>query len=126
MERFQIARDPLWRAPLMLIGADAERSHVTFATDALDVQLGMARVRVPYANVREAKRRTWPWYLGIGIRIAGDKTLGLVGSTKGVVQLSFREPTVDGVLFMRRPNHLAVSLEDPEGFLAELQKRLPR
>lgn len=124
MDKFEISRDLLWRAPLRLIGATEERSYVTLGKDAIDLQLGMARVRIPYANVREAKPRKWPWYLGVGIRIAGDKTLGLIGSTRGVVQISLREPTVDGVLFMRRPNHVAVSLAEPEVFLAALRERL--
>jgi hypothetical protein len=59
-----------------------------------------------------------------GRRVAGDATstsLGLVGATSGVVQISLHEPTVDGVIFMRHPRNIEVSLEDPEGFIRTIE-----
>ena len=101
METFEISRDPLWRLPLLIIGATESRSVATLEDDTIDLRFGFAHVRIPYANIADVRGREWSWVLGIGIRVAGDKTLGLVGSTRGVVQIAFREPTVRGVLFMR-------------------------
>lgn len=124
METFPIRRDPLWRVPLLIIGATEARSVVTLEDDALDVRFGGARVRIPYANVRSVRERAWSWLLGVGIRIAGDKTLGLVGATEGVVQIALKEPSSEGVLFLRHPRNVAVSLEDPAGFVAAVERRL--
>ena len=124
MKSFQIARDHAWRLPLLIIGATAARSRVILGDDALDVQFGVAKLTIPYADIRDLTMRDWSWLLGIGIRIAGDKTLGLVGSTSGVVQIALRAPTVRGVLFMRAPRNIALSLEDPAGFLHAVGERL--
>ena len=124
MREFTIARSPVWRMPLLLIGATAERSRVTLEDEVLDVRFGAAHVRIPYANIRAVTPRAWRWWLGIGIRIAGDKTLGLVGSTTGVVQIALKAPSVEGVLFMRHPHNIAVSLEDPDGFVQAVEARL--
>lgn len=126
MSEFPIARSAVWRLPLMLIGATAARSTVSLEDEVIDVVFGFAHVRIPYANVRAVSRRTWNMWLGIGIRIAGDKTLGLVGSTAGVVQVALREPNVDGVMFMRHPRNIAVSLEDADGFIRAVEGRLAR
>jgi hypothetical protein len=126
METFAIARDTLWRVPLFLIGATEARSVATLDDEVIDLRFGIAHLRVPLANVRDVQERSWSWMLGIGIRIAGDKTLGLVGSTKGVVQIALREPTVEGVLFMRHPRNIAVSFEDAQGFISAVEQRLPR
>ena len=126
MNTFPIARSGMWRAPLLIIGATESRSVATLGDDAVDLLFGIAHVRVPYANVREVRRRDWSFWLGIGIRIASDKTLGLIGSTEGVVQIALREPTVPGVLFMRWPRNVAVSLDDPDGFIREVEQRSQR
>jgi hypothetical protein len=126
MSEFAIARSGIWRLPLKLIGATDARSKATLEDDVVDVTFGIARVRIPYTNIRSVTPRRWSWWLGVGIRIAGDKTLGLVGATTGVVQIALNEPTVEGVRFMRRPRNIAVSLEDPEGFIHAVEGRLDR
>jgi hypothetical protein len=124
MSEFSIARSGIWRLPLKLIGATDARSKAMLEDDAVDVTFGIAHLRIPYANVRSVTPRRWSWWLGVGIRIAGDKTLGLIGATTGVVQIALYEPTVEGVLFMRRPQNIAVSLEDPEGFIRAVEARI--
>lgn len=126
MEQFAIRRDLAWRGPLLLITATASRSIVTVDDDWIDVRFGIAHVRIPITNVAGLQPREWSWLLGIGIRIAGDKTLGLVGSSDGVVQIALREPTVPGVMFLRRPRNVAISFDDPAGFIAAVEQRLPQ
>lgn len=124
MESFRIARDFAWRLPLLIIGATEGRSLVTLGEDALIIQFGFTRVDIPYANIRSVSGREWSWLLGIGIRVAGDKTLGLVGSTQGVVQIALKTPMDRGGLFLRNPRNVAVSLEDPNGFMSAVEDRL--
>jgi hypothetical protein len=124
MEVFRIERGTLWRAPLALIGATESRSVATLDDEAVDLRFGIAHVRIPYADIRDLAARDWSWWLGVGIRIAGDKTLGLIGSTQGVVQIALKAPTVKGVLFMRHPRNVAVSLAEPEAFIDAVQRRL--
>lgn len=126
MERYAIERSLAWRIPLLLIGATGNLSFATLEDDALDLRFGIAHVRVPYDNIRELRERDWAWYLGIGIRIAGDKTLGLIGSSRGVVQIALKQPTVSGVLFMRHPRNIAVSLSEPAAFIAAVERRCTR
>jgi hypothetical protein len=123
METFAIERDWAWRAPLLIIGATEARSVATLEDDAVDLRFGIAHVRVPYANISELRERKWAWWLGVGIRIDSNKTLGLIGSTSGVVNIALKEPTVNGVLFMRHPRNIAVSLSDPAGFIAAVERR---
>ncbi|MBL8740672.1 MAG: hypothetical protein JNK04_06255 [Myxococcales bacterium] len=125
METFRIARDFAWRLPLLIIGATEARSLVTLDDEAVDIQFGFTKVRIPYTNVRGVSGRDWSWLLGIGIRIAGDKTLGLIGSTQGVVQIALREPMDRGGLILRHPRNVAVSLDDPNTFMTALESRLP-
>jgi hypothetical protein len=122
-ERFAIGRSLAWRLPLLVIAATEERSVAVLEADHVDIRFGIAHVQIPYANIRDLHEREWEWWLGIGIRIAGDKTLGLIGSTRGVVQIALKEPTVRGVLFMRHPRNIAVSFEDPAGFVKAVEAR---
>lgn len=125
MESFPIERDWAWRAPLLIIGATESRSVAVLGDEGISIRFGIAHVQIPYGNIRELHPRDWAWWLGIGIRIAPDKTLGLIGSTQGVVQIALKEPTVKGVLFMRHPRNIAVSLSDPAAFIAAVEKRMP-
>jgi hypothetical protein len=122
-ERFAIARSLAWRFPLLVIGATVQRSVAVLEADHVDIRFGIAHVLIPYANIRDLHEREWGWWLGIGIRVAGDKTLGLIGSTRGVIQIALKEPTVRGVLFMRHPRNVAVSFEDPAGFVKAVERR---
>lgn len=123
-ERFAIERDLAWRLPLLVIAATEERSVAVLEKDHLDIRFGIAHIQIPYENIRELHPRDWSWWLGIGIRVAGDKTLGLIGSTRGVVQIALKQPTVRGVLFMRHPRNVAVSFSDPTGFVEAVERRL--
>jgi hypothetical protein len=124
MEKFRIARDWAWRLPLLVVGATEASSYVTLGAEAVEIRFGFTTLEVPYADIRAVSQREWSWLLGIGVRIAGDKTLGLIGSTEGVVQIALHGPTVRGVLFLRHPRNIAVSLEDSASFVDALGARL--
>jgi hypothetical protein len=122
---FDIAIDPAWRLPLLIIGATQARSKAVLGEETVDLAFGIAKVSIPYSNIHDLRQRSWSVMLSVGIKIAGDKTLGLIGSRQGVVQIALKEPTVRGVLFMRWPRNIAVSMGDPNGFIEAVQERLP-
>lgn len=126
MNAFQIAIDPVWQLPLLLVGATPARSTATLGRDSVELQFGFTRVEVPYSAIADVRERDWSWLLGIGIRVASDKTLGLIGSRRGVVQITLKAPTVRGVLFMRHPRNLAISMAEPERFIEAVRARLPQ
>jgi hypothetical protein len=69
-------------------------------------------------DIREVKSRLWPWWAGIGWRSNLRGLVGLVGSYRNVVEVSFESRSrAWGILPM---NRIAVSLEDPEGFMEAL------
>lgn len=121
MSRFEIRLDSIWRAPLLLIGASPSRAYVELSDDALEIHFGGYHETIPRGNVADAKRRDWPWYYGIGVRVARH-AVGYVGTTKNVVQVDLIEPHRFRILFGWRVKSkgVAVSFEDPEGFLDAL------
>ncbi len=58
------------------------------------------------------------------MRIASGRTLGLIGSTEGVVVVTLRQERLFKVPFKMRFRRLAASMEQPEAFIAALKKRL--
>jgi hypothetical protein len=125
LESFRIGVDVAWRLPLLIIGVTDSRSSANLDDEGIDLRFGFTRIRIPYADIRDLRQRDWSWLLGVGIRIAGDRTLGLIGSTRGVVQIALKAPTVRGVLFMRHPRNVAVSLEEPMAFIEAVRLRMP-
>jgi hypothetical protein len=125
MARHVIRRDRLWRAPLLLIGATADRSHVDVGDGALDVRFGLANERVPLSQVVSSEPSEWPLIYGIGVRI-GRGGIAYVGSRFGVVRITLREPHRFRVFFGIRAafRSFYVSLDDPDAFLADLRGAL--
>lgn len=75
------------------------------------------------ADVAGAAPMRWPWFGGIGWRTDLAGTVGLIGSLKGVVGIRFHSRQRVAMVFPRLPcGVLAVSLRDPEGFLAEMAR----
>ena len=122
--KFPIRLDGVWRAPLLVIGATPKRAFVEIEGDVISCRYGWWRDRIALADIVSAKPMPWRWYWGIGMRIAPDRTLGLIGSTKGVVVMQLQQERVFKVPFKMRFRHLAVSLEDPDAFMTALRERL--
>jgi hypothetical protein len=69
----------------------------------------------------------WPWYYGLGWRANLTGLIGVVASFEGVVEVRLNERRrVGGILpFIKLPcDRLAVSLEQPEAFMKELERRI--
>ncbi len=132
--RFAIRRDWFWRPLLLLLGASAGRSWLEIGGGELRARYGwFYDRRYPLASIAGAGRRSWPLILGVGWRFTFGGTVGLIGSLRNVVEIRFDRPRrvdetrvlVDrpsGIVFPVRYRRLAVSLENPEEFLAALEE----
>ena len=115
---FEIRRDLVWKAPLLIIGAVESNSWVKVSDSALEIEFGSYKTTIDVADIVSLEPIEWPLWQGIGIRLNFQKAIGLIGSTDGVVQLKLRQPNVSflGV----GCDTVAISLVDPEAFIAQL------
>ena len=120
--RFQIRIDPIWQPLLIVGGATRDNSYVELDGDIATARFGLLfRRDIPRSHIEEAAAIDWPWYMGVGWRSNLRDQLGLIGSYQGVVELRLNEPIrVMGLLSCTR---LAVSVEEPEAFLAAIGSR---
>ena len=120
--RFQIRIDPWWQPLLLVGGATRENSYIELDGDIVTARLGLVfRREIPRSHIEDAAAIAWPWYMGVGWRSNLRDQVGLIGSYQGVVELHLSEPfRVMGLLSCTR---LAVSVEEPEAFLAALGAR---
>lgn len=121
--RYPIRRG-FWAPLLAVLGGTRGASYVEVGDDGVRVRFGPGfDLTVERRDIADAYRRAWPLLGGVGWRIGG-KTVGLIGSYAGVVEVELREvrrARVFGLPYSFR--RIAVSLEDPEGFLDELRRR---
>lgn len=121
---FKIRVDAIWKAPLFLGGATTENSYVELGEGAIRFRFGILFDRaVGYDNVRAVFPRSWPFLYGIGWRTNLRGVIGLVGSYHDVVEvrLTRRIGRAWGLFPVDR---ICVSLEEPERFVLELERRL--
>jgi hypothetical protein len=121
MKRFQIRVDPIWRPAVLIGGATRNNSYVDVDDEAITFHFGFlfnhTEDRDDITNIR---KRNWPWWMGIGWRTNMRGLVGLTGSYNGVVEISFVGETPAWGFF--KLNRIAVSLEDPDGFIAALNE----
>ena len=123
--RSQIRVDPVWRPFVFIGGATKANSYVEVTDEGVHFRFGLLFDRtVPISDVKEVFPRSWPLWYGIGWRSNLRGVIGLVGSYTGVVEVRLnKRGRAWGVLPCDR---IAVSLEDPEGFIAAVEgKREP-
>lgn len=118
--RFNIRIDPVWR-PLMLIGgATPTNSYVEIDGETLRLRFGVLfNQSIALSNVASAAGRSWAWWQGFGVRAFGEG-IGLIGSAENVVELTLREQARVSIGFVPWPfgiRRIAMSLEDPQGFM---------
>jgi hypothetical protein len=122
---FAIRLDPLWRAPLLIIGVTPAKAQVTIEESSLRIRYGLYEEALPLADVVSVEPIRWPWYYGVGLRL-GAGALGYVGAYHGVVRVTLRSPHALAVMFRLRMQFKAValSLRDPDGFIQALRARI--
>ena len=120
MTRFQMQIDRLWAPAVLVGGATHSNSYVDVTPEAVTFHFGyLFNYTASRDDIREVKARNWPWWMGIGWRSNLRGLLGLVGSYRNVVEVSFESRArAWGVLPMDR---IAISVEDPEGLIEALK-----
>lgn len=119
--RFPIRIDSIWTPFVLVGGATRGNSYVEVEDGEIGLYYGLLfRHKVPLEDVESVGRRQWPFWMGIGWRTNFTDLVGLIGSYDGVVELKLRNrKKYWAVLGATR---IAVSLEDPEGFIEALEK----
>ena len=120
MARFQMQIDRVWAPAVLVGGATHSNSYVDVTPEAVTFHFGyLFNLTKSRDDIREAKARSWPWWMGIGWRSNLRGLLGLVGSYRNVVEVSFKSRSrAWGILPM---NSIAISVEDPEGLIEALK-----
>jgi len=114
---------PRQRWLLLPFGVRPGNAWARLEDDRLVARFGFFRYQTPLDNVvRWEISGPYRWFMALGVRRSvrgGDVTFG--SSTHGGVRLDFREP----VRFARllEPPALYLTVEDLEGFAAELSRR---
>ena len=116
---YRIRLDAVWRPLLLIFGGIQSNSFVDVTDEVVHFHFGFLFDRtVPRSDVESVSARSWPLWMGIGWRTNLRGMVALIGSYENVVEVKTRSKhRLWGVL---RWDRIAVSLENPEGFVAEL------
>lgn len=120
-ERHQIAISPVWQSFMLFIGATKANSYVEIAGDDVHLHMGPGfNQTISRANVIGAAPMSWSIFNGIGVR-AGGRIVGLIGALGGVVEVQTRDSvTLRFAGFPWTVRRIAISMEDPDAFIAAL------
>ncbi len=128
-ERFPIRRDAAWRPLLALFGATKRNSYVEVSGGEVALRFGpLFRETLALGDVIDVRHRSWMLINGIGWRTNFLGTVGLIGSTKGVVEIRRRGKGRTPFLVPLRwlpADRIDVSLEDPSGFIEAVEHARP-
>jgi hypothetical protein len=120
--RYSISYNAPSKVILGALGAGPGKAAVDAGPDTIQATLGWAgKVTIPRASIVSVERvDAIPWWMGYGLH-GGFGTWALNGSNNGAVKLTLREPATGKVMFAPiRPRVIYFSLEDPEGFIADV------
>lgn len=107
-----------------LFGFSPKSSYVDLEGDKLTFHFGTASESVPLSDVAEAARARWPLYYGLGAKYGPRDTAAYVGSSQGVVEITFATPrpmNIWGPFNSSKACGVMVSLEDADAFLDALR-----
>lgn len=122
--RFPILVSPFWRALLFPFGVTPERAFAAIDDGELRVSFGrLFDHRFPLEQVEVAVPARWPLWAGIGLRTDFRRTVAFVGAYVNTVEVRFKERQRVRMVVPLPCERLVLSLEDPEGFIAALEKR---
>lgn len=122
-----------WLRPLLfIVGLTTDsNSYAAIEGEGLRVRFGWFFNNVfELQDVESVAARRWPWWFyGLGWRANLVGQVGVVASTRGVVEVRFKtRQRVSGLLplIRLRCDRLAISLEQPEAFMQALNESLGR
>lgn len=126
-QRFEIRVEGLFRRLASVFGVRDGSTYVDVGPDALAVKCGFVEARdIPRTSVRSAMVVPWPGRLRIAWRIGPGNTIWLVGVNADCVRVEFdppqrfRFPPMNW--FGARARTLLVSVDDPAGLVAALER----
>jgi hypothetical protein len=121
--RYPMRLDPIWRLILALFVGTPSNSYVEIGEQSVRFRFGWPfDETVPLDEVAGVSPIAWSLWGGIGWRLAPRGRIGLIGSLRGVVDVRLRSPRRVRLLAIPwRCRSIAVSLEDPHGFVAALR-----
>ena len=91
--------------------------------DILRVRMGIVgNARIPLGLVVGVGTMRWPWWGGLGVRIARGLT-AFVGSSGRAVLLELSEPISVRCPLPWKTRRIAVAVEDVDGLVADLAER---
>lgn len=125
MQRFPFRFDPRVKPALLWFWVNPKRCYVEVGDGVLHAQFGRWKVHTPLSNVKHA-HTSGPFkaYRAIGLRFSfTDRGVTFGSSTTGGVCIEFHEAVAPTTLAlgMRHPN-LTVTVEDPEGLVAAIER----
>jgi hypothetical protein len=120
-QRFAIRVDPWFRPLLVLFGGFGERRTVTVDEETVRVQFGFWDHRFPRSQIAGARRVRGNLLWGVGWHGDFVRRLVVNGSLGGMVGIQLTQPQRYRLLGIPgRCSRLAVSLEEPDAFVAAL------
>lgn len=115
---FPIRIAPLLTPLLWPFGVRGPKAVASLEDGRLRLQFGaLFDHSFPLTDIEHISRSSWPWWMGMGLRIGLDRKLGLIGSLQGILCIHFREPVRVQSLVPLRCQDLYLSLEDPDAFI---------
>jgi hypothetical protein len=125
--RYPISFSRPFRPLFSLFGFSPARSYVELDDQALHLHFGTAHQRVALEAIAGVDRYDWPFYFGLGAKLGPNGGVSYVGSTEGVVKITFVEPrpmNVWGPFKTSRARSAVVSLQQADQFVADLRSAL--
>ena len=122
-KKFPLLLSGRWRILLVPFGVTQERAFAQVGERELRVCFGpLFDYRFPLAEVETVAPRRWPLWAGIGPRVDFRGMVAFVGAYENAVEVRFKERQRMRMLVPVPCERLIVSLEDPEAFIAALEK----
>jgi hypothetical protein len=123
--RYPMRLSSLGKPLLALFGGIQSQSYVDRIGGSIRFKFGMFDQSFSVADISVAESTEVPLIAGLGWKLGFGGSVGLLGSQKGVVKVTLREPRKVSFMFIPfRARSIYVSLQDPQAFIADLEQEL--
>lgn len=120
MTTFPIRRSR-WALPF-LVPLASGRPTATVDGERVSVRMGLlGRADVPVALIAAVGTMDWPWWFGVGVRIARG-LVAFVGGSGPMAVLELSEPVRVRTPLPWQAHRIAIGAEDVEGLIAEIAR----
>lgn len=118
--RFPIRRSP-WALPFLVPLAPG-RPSADVGEETIVVRMGLlGRADVPVRLIAAVGTMDWPWWYGVGVRIARG-LVAFVGASGPMAVLELSEPVQVRAPLRWRAERVAIGVEDIDGFVAAVAR----